>query len=94
MREKIETLLEKKLRYLEINVKNGDTYTVYEPNKEGSGNTFEILDEEYIKWVQHVDDGCTYENYFRISEIIFVTGLYNCPEAVGTLNGDEIDERF
>ena len=79
MREKIENLLKKNCRYLEINVKNGDNYSIYKPNQEGSGNEFEILDDDFIKWTQYIDDGCTYENYFKIAEITFVTGLYNCP---------------
>ena len=94
MKEKIEILLEKDLRYLEINMKNGDSYSIYRPNKEDSGNTFEVLDDEFVKWVKHIDDGCTYENYFKISEMTFVTGLYNCPELVAEIEGEEVDERF
>ena len=93
MREKIENLLKKNCRYLEINVKNGDSYSIYKPNQEGSGNEFEILDDDFIKWTQYIDDGCTYENYFKIAEITFVTGLYNCPESVAEINGEEVDKR-
>lgn len=94
MREKIENLLKKNCRYLEINVKNGDNYSIYKPNQKGSGNELEILDDDFIKWTQYIDDGCTYENYFKIAEITFVTGLYNCPESVAEINGEKVDERF
>jgi len=80
MQEKIETLLEKNCRYIELNLKNEDCFSIYKPNQ-GEGNEIAIADG-MIQWIQRSDDGCIYENYCHIDEIAYVTGIYDCPEAV------------
>lgn len=82
MKGKIENLLKKDCRHLEMHLKSKDILNVFEPNREGSKNTIEVLDDGFIKWMQYIDDGCTYERYLEISEIALVSGLYNCPEPV------------
>lgn len=91
MKEKIEDLLEKNLQYLELNLRNGDSFSINEPNKDV--NMVSLLDNDIVFWKQTHADGCVYENYFRISEISFVVGVYDCPQVLeDTSIDDEMEE--
>lgn len=79
MINEIQTLLEKtEIVYLEVNLKNGDSFNIRQPNQ-NIGNDVEVIDDSIIKWVQVKDNGCTYENYIRVDDISMITGIYNCP---------------
>ena len=92
MKEKIEFLLEKsQLRYIEINLKNGDSFSITKPNQSGSINTIAFVNN-VLQWVQVHNDGCTYENFIDIGEIAFVTGLYGCPESINIDNDDLFED--
>lgn len=87
MLDKLDKLLKKQCTYIEINLKNSDSWSIRQPNQ-NSKNTIEILDDDIIKWTQIYDDGCTYENYIDSKDISFITGIYNCPSL---LEEDEND---
>ena len=81
MEEKIQYLLtEKQCVYMEVNLKNNDTYNIYMPNQD-KGNTVAI-DNGILQWTQESNDGCIYERYIKVDEISFVTGIYNCPQLI------------
>lgn len=80
MQEKIEILLGKECKYIEFNLKNGDSFSIYKPNQ-GEGNTVAVA-EGLVQTIQNDGDGCIYENYFDVGQIAFLTGIYDCPEAV------------
>lgn len=87
MIEKIEYLLEKECNYIEINLKNNDTFSIYMPNQNDI-NTIELIDDNTIlHWTQLNKDGCVYENFIKVDEIAFVTGMYNCPQLIRSEDG-------
>lgn len=84
MKTQIENLLEQNCRYIEINLKNNDTLSIYMPNQ-NKGNEITFVDDDNIVcWLQTQEDGCVYKTFVEISEISYVTGVYDCPQLVGS----------
>ena len=82
MKEKIEYLIEKECTYIEISLKNNDSFSIYMPNQ-NKGDVIEFVsDDTVIHLTTSSKDGCIYENFIKMDEIAFVTGIYNCPQLI------------
>ena len=82
MKEKIEALLEEECDYLELYLKQNNNFTIRKPNQGGNNNLEFIDDGTILKWVQTNENGCTYKNFIKVSEITFVTGILDCPKLI------------
>lgn len=78
MREQINNLLNKKLTYLELYMKNCREIILHKPNEEGSNSSIE-LKEEYTVIKTIFDDGCVNEQVIPYEAISYINGRYNCP---------------
>ena len=91
MLKQIEDALSKDITYIDLGLRNGDTYNIYQPNQ-NKGNDIEILsDSDILKWTQIYDNGCTYENYVRNDDIVSLTIICNCPSLLEDDNTDTED---
>lgn len=78
MKEQINNLLNKGLKYLELYMKNGREIILYKPNQESSNYTIE-LEENYAVVKIKFDNGCINEQVIPYEAIAYINGMYDCP---------------
>lgn len=78
MKEQINNLLNKGLKYLELYMKNGREIILHKPNEEGSNSSIK-LEENYTVVRIKFDDGCINEQVIPYEAISYINGKYNCP---------------
>lgn len=85
---KIEEILEGNVTYIDISLVNDDFINIYKPNEEGGRNTITFVDTG-VKIVENAEDGCIYDTYVPFDNIVFVRGIYNCPEVIEEEESEE-----
>lgn len=83
MIEQINYLLNKKLKYLELYMKNGREIILHKPNEEGSNSSIR-LEEDYAVVKIKFDNGCINEQVIPYTAIDYINGMYDCPELTST----------
>lgn len=78
MKEQINNLLNKKLTYLELYMKNCREIILYKPNQESSNYTIE-LEENYAVINIKFDNGCINEQIVPYTAISYINGMSGCP---------------
>lgn len=78
MIEQINNLLNKKLTYLELYMKNGREVILHKPNEEGSNSSIK-LEENYAVVNIKFDNGCINEQVIPYEAISYINGMYGCP---------------
>lgn len=83
MKEQINNLLNKGLKYLELYMKNGREIILYKPNQESSNYTIE-LEENYAVVNIKFDNGCIDEQVIPYTAISYLNGIHGCPTSASS----------
>lgn len=83
MIEQINYLLNKKLKYLELYMKNGREIILHKPNEEGSNSSIR-LEEDYAVVKIKFDNGCINEQVIPYEAISYINGIHGCPESASS----------
>lgn len=83
MIEQINYLLNKKLKYLELYMKNGREIILHRPNEEGSNSNIR-LEEDYAVVKIQFDNGCINEQVIPYEAISYINGIHGCPESASS----------
>lgn len=83
MKEQINNLLNKGLKYLELYMKNGREIILYKPNQESSNYTIE-LEENYAVVNIKFDNGCINEEVIPYTAISYINGMHGCPTSASS----------
>ena len=83
MKEQINNLLNKGLKYLELYMKNGREIILYKPNQESSNYTIE-LEENYAVLKIKFDNGCINQEVIPYEAISYINGMYDCPTSASS----------